>query len=257
MKKFIIFLTTILLFTCLLPSCSKEEEIRLLESITYNDGSGTYEEKYEYDNQNRITKISYYDTSGEFSIENTLIYNGNDLVGDDNNDDGYEKISYENYEKDFDVTLEEHEKNGNIIKVKYRPMYFHLNSDGNLIRIDVHNDEGNPLTPINYIYDQNGNLITYSLDNDIYLHEYEYDNKKAPFTHCNTPKWWMQYKELPTKNNIIKMTEDGKVGNEYNEYVYEYDDAEYPIKCTTKYSNGSKAETVYKYIFPNDKTRNE
>jgi len=48
-----------------------------------------------------------------------------------------------------------------------------------------------------------------------YIEKYEYDNKKSPFTHCNTPKWWMQ--------------------------AYEYDDAGYPIKCE---------DVVCKYFSP-------
>ena len=51
------------------------------------------------------------------------------------------------------------------------------------------------------------------------------------------------------KNNIIKITLNGK--KEYqsgeNEYIYEYDDAGYPIKCTL-YEDGDKTgEGVYKY----------
>jgi len=51
---------------------NKEEEIRLLEGITYDetDGDGGTYIKFEYDDQNRLISVN----------GSTLIYDGNDLI---------------------------------------------------------------------------------------------------------------------------------------------------------------------------------
>jgi len=65
---------------------------------------------------------------------------------------------------------------------------------------------------------------------------------KIPYD--NTPKWWMQTIGFDTKNNVIKITKNGKV---VSEYTYEYNNSGYPTKCT-EYSNGKKVKTsTYKY----------
>ena len=241
MKKFNIFLTAILLFACLLPSClynseffnskneiqleesSKEGEIWLLSIINYSDNSNR---QYEYDDQNRITRSRYF-TNPELLLplsDMTLVYNGNDLDRIENR--------YGN---------EEYEKKGNRIIVKNNDgiveKVYHLNSGGDLIRKDGYNDGDNISETIEYTYDQNGNIIKKtSSSGDIT--EYGYDNKNSPYIHCKTPKWWMQANGNDTKNNIIKIIRNGKIKEEY---VYEYDDEEYPIKCT-EYRNGEQVK---------------
>jgi len=229
MKKFIVFLTTILLLSCLLTSCSsKEEEIRLLESITYDDGN-VYT-MYEYDDQNRINNMTTYN-DGTFYSSIALTYEGNDLVGT-------------SHSTETRMTETEYKKEGNSITATDSyygsTVVYHLNDDGKIIKSEQE-DDGDTKT-IEYTYDKNGNLIkeTTGLDTK----EYEYDNKKSPYTYDNTPKWWMQTIEFDTKNNVIKITNNGKAENKYD---YEYDDAGYPIKQIM--NKGSEHETIiiYKY----------
>ena len=252
MKKFIIFLTAILLVTCLVTACSsndskskenntKKEEIRLLESITYDNGGYT---KYEYDNKNRITKISEYHESGDLGEESTLVYNGNDLVK--------HNLSY---------IIHEYEKDGNSITIRsrfkdnedYEDEYseIDLSINGNIISCYYKNQSGVLLDrSFQYTCDENGNLIKLNSNSGHITIKYEYDTKNAPFIHCNTPKWWMQYNSLQIKNNIIKQSEENSdIGEDIfkHEYVYEYDDAGYPIKQTS-YRDGEISDVrVYKY----------
>ena len=62
-------------------SCDKNDdkssgEVRLLETITESNGNFT---RFEYDNQNRITKLSLY-RNGNLTRSETLTYSGNNLV---------------------------------------------------------------------------------------------------------------------------------------------------------------------------------
>jgi len=76
----------------------------------------------------------------------------------------------------------------------------------------------------------------------------KYDNKKSPFFHCKTPKWWwiLSDKCMSAQNNVI---ERYKNSGEKIEYNYEFDNAGYPTKCTAKDSNGeSVSEFKYKEV---------
>jgi hypothetical protein len=254
MKKFIVFLTTILQFTCLFAWCTpkeenkdtkekvtKEDEIRLLERINYNDGSYT---EYKYDDKNRLAGVSSYDEKGNRLIEEGLEYEDDYLVGGSkvwgNDDDvAFSSAEYNNYDRNIIIT-NGGQRFGN-------DAVYRLNEHGIIMRTGY----ADYTTTIEvYKYDDNGNIIkiTEIDDGDICkITEYEYDNKKSPYIHCNTPKWWLQFMNFPTKNNIIKTTKNGKVEEEY---VYEYDEFGYPIKQTR--NKGTKDETieVYKYKIP-------
>ena len=206
----------------------KEDEICLIESITYDDGDEYT--KYEYDDQNRINNMTTYN-EGTFYSSIALTYEGNDLVGTSHFTDT--RMNETEYEK---------EKNSIIATDSYygSTVVYYLNNDGKIIKSEQEND-GDTKT-IEYTYDKNGNLIKETIGLDI--KEYEYDNKKSPYTYDNTPKWWMQTIGFDTKNNVIKITKNGKV---VSEYTYEYNNSGYPTKCT-EYSNGKKVKTsTYKY----------
>jgi hypothetical protein len=209
MKQLIIILATILLLSCSFVCSSSdnsknkenavEEEIRLLESITYNGGKII---RYEYDSLNRLIKYP-----GEGKYMNKLIYNDNELV----------VVTYFNVHGSSNPV--EFERNGNVITIQgydwgNRKKYtYYLGNDGELIK-EVHSTYTN-----NYKYDQNFNIIEKVDGLFRETKKYEYDDKKSPFIHCNTPKWWLQAKGFSNKNNIIS-----------DEYIYEYDSAGYPIK---------------------------
>ena len=60
-------------------SCQKDDndKVKLLETVT--EPYGWYH-KFEYDNQNRLTKYSRYDSDGVLLEMRTHTYSGNDLV---------------------------------------------------------------------------------------------------------------------------------------------------------------------------------
>jgi hypothetical protein len=135
-------------------------------------------------------------------------------------------------------------------KIEYNDsISYYLNNEGNLITIEHYNKKGNLISALNYTYGKDNNIIKITINEFLHkkvesVYEYEYDNKKSPFTHCNTPKWWLQkqlpYSEFTTKNNITKILINGE--NEYK-YIYEYNDAGLPIKCE-KYYNGNKEDDI-------------
>ena len=117
-------------------SCKKDMEnvftVKLLETITVccrkSDGIDEdfrkYDKyKFEYDEQNRITKMSEYYYDGSLSYTNTFTYEGDDLVQVVNIFDGY-------------VNTFEYTKSGNTINLKLTcydivsTYTIELNSDG-------------------------------------------------------------------------------------------------------------------------------
>jgi len=97
---------------------------------------------------------------------------------------------------------------------------------------------------------------------------YTYDDKKSPFTHCTTPKWWMIIDmwegmnsigaEYGCKNNVIEENWSGILNDveenrseDYTgkrEYTYEYDNEGYPTKCTVKHLDGKVDVYTFKYV---------
>ena len=235
MKQLIAFLAAIILlgysFTCsssdisenklvenvveeenIVEDIEEYEEIRLLESITYNNGR-VY--KYEYDSLYRIIR---YPGPCDYEL-NTLTYEGNELVNDISlNPRGL-------------YSYPELTRNGNIITWHKGDIKFYLDNDGNLIKSAYYGDT-------HYKYDQNGNIVE---RND---YKFEYDDKKSPFIHCNTPKWWLQYNgqnvltSFSRKNNIIK----NYYGEYTDEYTYEYDIEGYPVKRIKVWDPKERAE---------------
>ena len=215
------------------------KKVQLLDSTIYNDGGYT---KYEYDNENRITKISRHDKSGNIILLQTFFYNGNDLVkvilsGDsDSNVGSTMKFS----------------KNGNKIAIttknndsdSIQTATIDLSNDGFPTKYEVKNavgifefHDGN-LTKYSYKqHAQNGETVEGNFD-------YKYDNKKSPLYYCKTPRWWWIILEnRSVRNNMIEMSNNSGKKVEYN---YEFDNAGYPTKCTTK-SNDGEFVSEFKY----------
>ena len=220
-------------------SCQKDDndKTKLLETVTYP--SGEYY-KYEYDSQNRITKWSRYNNSGELIQTSTLTYSGNDLV----------KEVYNS------AILYEYTKSGNKITSILSSdvvQTWDLNSDGQLVKY-VGEIVGNSQVK-EYLY-QNGNIVEFNYVYNYaeggtfeHINEYKYDDKKSPMSNCTTPQWYLIYafQEISTTNNMTeeKWIFDWKI--ETYEYEYEYDSDGYPTKRTITHSNGSKAVTEYVY----------
>jgi len=84
---------------------------------------------------------------------------------------------------------------------------------------------------------KDGNLISVEWEESGYGTGYEYDDKKSPFSNCNTPKWLIQklfdgYYE--NKNNVVRVLGEGFV----YAYKYEYDDDGFP-KSNVRYTEES------------------
>ena len=251
-------------------SCDKtsnhhEGEIQLLERIVYPDvllhaksltqcqiQNAVKYTKYEYDNQNRITKISSYNKSKTLVGTETFTYMENDLI----------KVVYEEA-CNPNIETREFAKNGNKITVTIEGGYlnylgtrtytFELDEDGFPVKLGSAFPDGS--YPLIYQY-QDGNLIKLINSSQDYSHQnysyiYEYDNKKSPFYHCQTPKWYMFYvsNRSGSMNNIVKeigiAAEDNKVYNE-TRYKYGYDRNGFPTKRITN-SNGKEHVVEFRY----------
>ena len=210
----------------------------MLETIT--GPYGDYD-KFEYDNQNRLTKYSKYDRNGELLETRTLIYSGNDLV----------KVGF-NSDELYDFT-----KSGNKITT-YGPQTWDLNSNGQLSKYVA--EIGSNSQVINYLY-QNGNIVQFTYvynyeTGDMFEvnNEYKYDDKKTPMYNCTTPQWYLIYSfmDISTMNNMTERKSSFDTNIETVTHAYEFDSDGYPTKCTTTTSsNDSKEITEFAYIVVN------
>ena len=226
-------------------SCQKDDNdpIKLLETVT--NPSGEYG-KYEYDSQNRLTKYSRYNGSGELLETRTHTYIGNDL----------DKVMYSSSEI---TVIYKYTKIGNHITAIPGTQSWDLNSDGHLVKYEEVIGGNSQIR--DYLC-QNGNLVklTYVYNHesggtDNSITEYKYDDKKSPMYNCTTPQWYLIYSfpdlMIGTKNNMTeeKWIVDLDTGAETNtyEHEYEYDSDGYPTKRISTYSNGNKGVTDYTY----------
>jgi len=209
-------------------------EVKLLESIT-QDGQTT---KFEYDDKNRIIKISSYSSEGKLGEIHILNYSGNKLI----------EVKVENsyISPQFTIT-------GNAIRQDYLQVdggyAMTTNSDGYIS--EKRREDAGGCSPPNEPYDcndtyqyQDGNMIKNTQvckiltaecgdekseeKNIEQITEFKYDSKKSPFYYSKTPGWIIQFLLSPTytkKNNVI---EEGGKG-----YKYEYDSDGFPTKLTT------------------------
>jgi len=240
-RQIFIYLTVVAIaVAAAFTSCQKDDNFRvkLLETIT--GPYGDYD-KFEYDNQNRLTKYSKYDRNGELLETRTLIYSGNDLV----------KVGF-NSDELYDFT-----KSGNKITT-YGPQTWDLNSNGQLSKYVA--EIGSNSQVINYLY-QNGNIVQFTYvynyeTGDMFEvnNEYKYDDKKTPMYNCTTPQWYLIYSfmDISTMNNMTERKSSFDTNIETVTHAYEFDSDGYPTKCTTTTSsNDSKEITEFAYIVVN------
>ena len=231
-----VLLMTSLAIAAVFVSCKKNMEtddtVKLLKAITYSDSDG-YEfdnYKFEYDELNRITKMSCYYYEGDLSYSYTLTYAEDDLV--------QVLYSYSN----GNVETYEYTKSGNTIAQKHgvETSTIELNSDGLPIKLESEKDEyGNTFVEIYKYLD--GNLTEYQKTSilpqwdhtESRTDSYVYDNKKGALYHCNTPKWWLilNLNYFGIKNNRIDAHEPPR---SFTEYTYEFDGAGFPTKRRCK-----------------------
>ncbi|MCL2726791.1 MAG: hypothetical protein FWD56_00235 [Bacteroidales bacterium] len=228
-------IAAIVVIAAVCTSCKSkgDGDVKLLETIVSEDGSIT---KFEYDDQNRIVKMLVYD-DGELMGTQTITYKGNNLVS---------------YVFSFDESLWDYwgevpdmhaERFGNTIYV----------NDGGSEYTIILNDEGyiveykseHPMAGVSVNRYQYADGRLTKVVEEGRVREIKYDNKKSPFYHCNTPKWFMQYRffDFAFENNITgwKIVE-GSTDHQYEyENEYKYDRDGFPTKLTkterTMYDN--------------------
>ena len=224
----------------------QDEQIYLVTEITLieEDNSET-STKYEYDGQNRITKID----------EDILSYNS---AGD--------VVSVT--EANGDVTT--YTKNGNKITIHSswwddysgtRSEEFELNAQGLLEKYTIHHTySGGDWYTENYSFEYQGkNVIklTYSGE-EMSIGEYEtwlytgsltYDDKKSPFYHCKTPQWYMLWRNgflFCVQNNVNSSnTSDGYAST----HEYTYNDAGFPLTMKLTHYEKDEEDFVENYTF--------
>ena len=217
-----------------LMSCDKEiydnndGKIQLLERIIYPDPdfllsaksltqcqivNAVKYEKYEYDNQNRITKILRYNRSETVVGTQTFTYNGNDLV----------KVVHEGGPCGPDVETWEFARNGNKITITINGGYlsymgtrtftFELTEDEFPTNFRSLDDWSWSPGETHNQY-QDGNLIKrIGSGSQNYSITFEYDENKSPFYNSQTPRGYIA-NDNPTKVFAIEINGEtvGSIG---------------------------------------------
>jgi len=220
-RKFFFPIVAALVLAAAFLSCNKDNgnndgnNVKLLHFELDHYGNNT---RYEYDTQNRITKITGYSSNGGTTPyrTQTLMYGGNNLIKFD------------------DYTLTAHSANQLTYSDGRSTHTFELNSDSTLAKV-LSSYANGWISEINYQY-QNGNLTkkTDELLNGeshrVSTSEYTYDNMHSPFLNCKTPKWWMIWQISGSKNNATELVvyENGEVFKLI--FSYEYDNEGYPAR---------------------------
>ena len=232
---------TALVLSAVFTSCNSKgsDNVKLLESMTM-DG---YTVKFEYDERNRVVKmLHYYD--GERVQTQTLTYSGNDLVALEHDVEDWSNMYFE--------------RNGNtIITADMNIAYtITVNNDGHIIKLETESDM--PHREVSAYKYHDGNLIESTMEvikgynkGEKWVKKYQYDDKKSPFFHSNTPKWFMHlnymFFNLFSTNNVVEIKDNwGTITT----YEYKYDRDGYPIKQTktrTGEHGTSKTITTFKY----------
>ena len=250
MNKFNIFKS--MLISTAIFSGGSDNRVQLLKTATYDYGGYA---KYEYDDQNRMTKMYWYNEKGHIASIRRLSYNENDLI----------KITYEEVGFPEDNVIEVFTRNGNTITIKHTP----ARGKATVTTLYLDND-GFP-KELRDVTEDNSHIIKYKVvDGNLMEERYEeikygervevvitymYDKKKSPFYYCNTPRWFKIWSgQDPGKNNITlqswsNLTEGCNLATEY---TYEYDSAGFPTKrtATRRYVDCTTGtyETLYEYI---------
>jgi len=244
MKRVFFLLAVAVIFATAFTSCKKDEENantgKLLKTITvcciksdgHDEDIGRYDKyKFEYDKQNRITKMSEYYYDGILDYSKTFVYAGDDLV----------QVLYSSssgYEETYEYT-----KNGNTITEKDtynggdRISIIELDSDGLPIKRE-REELGNIYVDIYEYQDENLTKITQRFTipeydyTESHTYNFGYDNQKGALYHCKTPKWCLilHLNDFGVKNNIT----ESSYTRSYTEYTYKFGVARLPSKRTYK-----------------------
>ena len=200
--------------------------------------------KFEYDEKNRISKITELFYEGNISYTQTFTYEKDALL----------QVLFSH--SSGSIETYEYTISGNTITQKYSwnsdgvsegyilPTFttvhtIELNSNGLPIKRErEEEDPGN--TNVEIFEYQNGNLTkrmqmyTSMVYDYTYTDTYYYDDKKGALYYCKTPKWYliMYLNDLGVENNI---TEGGHLFRPWTVYTYKYDNEGFPAERTCNF----------------------
>jgi len=244
MKRVFFLLAAAVIFATAFTSCKKDEEnantVKLLKSITvcciksdgHDEDVGRYDKyKFEYDEQNRITKMSEYYYDGSLYYTKTFTYAGDDL----------DQVLYSH--SSGSVSTYEYTKNGNTITEKdiydggVRISIIELDNDGFPFKREREEEDGSTYIDTYEYQDENLTIISQSFSisefdyTESYTYNYVYDNEKGALYHCKTPKWGLilHLNDFGIKNN---RTAANAPPRSKTEYTYKFDSAGFPAKRT-------------------------
>jgi len=252
MKRFVInhlVVAALVVSAVLVSSCGKDDngyKIKLLETITWSWGDDEDGDimKFEYDSQNRISRVLSYRDGKLFRTE-THTYSDDDLV----------KITIVYSDAPEGIMEQIIVRNGNTIS-----MSMSMGGENVTGTMSLNND-GYPISSVASIgeYEEqemifhfhSGNLtkitvISYSdgEKNDEFEVLLTYDTNKSPLHYCKTPRWVMYLftlnYNLGINNNVIQRIEEVATLT----FVYEFDNDGFPTKQTD--SIGNVATFIYK-----------
>ena len=205
--------------------------VKLLETFTVYSRDWEDDEfgrsnkyKFEYNEQNRVTKMSCYNYEDKLSYTNTYIYAGDDVV----------QYGTLEYSKIGNTIIQKNVNSGNITNT------IELNSEG----LPAGWEKQGRYHEVATYYYQDGNLTGYryvqtfsdeEYDYDTESITYFYDNQKGALYHCKTPKWFMIFylNDYGVKNNVTFRSE---TYSPQSSYTYEYDDDGFPAKRTGRHN---------------------
>lgn len=237
--------------------------------------SSNFNLQYEYNSNNFLTKINLFILKENINSEESFSYDGSNVIQrtlKSNNYTGNYYYSYDN--KNRLIEISSNNNNNLNLKTTHTISYIdnvitvNLSSSSgeeNIVTLKVNNSGLiTKMTKSNFYsifsYDSNGNIFeikTFDNDNNLkYSHNYSYDNKPNPFygqlESIYTPIFLnalsdANYGEIVyhgfegynfpyLKNNI---TEVSKNESNSNNFLYTYDNDNYPINAIEKGPNGN------------------
>jgi len=205
-----------------------DENIILLAEYSSNQ---RHWEKFEYDDNNRITKIEYYDEDELYGFCKLTYNSVGNLISTE-----YEDGSKYEFTKDgaiitwsAEVTHWDRDYARDIVyKMNYT---VELNEQGMIGKYTYDETIGRErkITIILFEYDGK-NIIKTTDQNGENAQTFTYDDKKSPFYYCNTPQWYLWYNffkgaTLGIHNNVVDDEHETRTVT----FDFEYNDDGFPV----------------------------
>lgn len=257
MKKIIYLLSLVLFAGVTLISCEKDDDSEPQEKklvpikITeYEDGVLDDETIYEYDENNKPSKVDYgngcyntFEYNSDGRLITTKVYEDDSL---------YKYETYEYNSTDQVIKIQSYDKDGDA-KSYYEHEY---DTEGNVIKKSQYNLSGTLVLYFTFTYDMNGNMLSQKyfwvdyLTGEVSTEKYEewiltYDDKNNIFKSVEMPFLW------DTRvNNSLSSTYTEHYGDNYSETYnteYIYNEDNYPTEFT-EVDDGERHVIEYKEI---------